>query len=250
MSRDPLQCSELVLSLQASLEPDDEVEIIMDRRRTGDLFESESRGQERLPADRRCNTDLDLEVRTKGFAIVPGAAMTPRPREEPDAEDRARFENILSFRRRREPRPGRAVGAASTVMAALILAPPLSVLPDRIPGAAPTEEFAKHEPSGPAPRIGRGEPSGSAPARASNPFETRATAAQKPRAPRPSSKHGAIEGYAARVRVATGRAVSKARGLIDRLKSEVIGNTPMLTGPEPPADEAPVGTKRRPADSL
>src|SRR5881397_1888590 len=82
----------------------------------GDLFESESRGQERLPADRRCNTDLDLEVRTKGFAIVPGAAMTPRPREEPDAEDRARFENILSFRRRREPRPGRAVGAASTVM--------------------------------------------------------------------------------------------------------------------------------------
>jgi len=35
VSRDPLQCSELVLSLQASLEPDDEVEIIMDRRRTG-----------------------------------------------------------------------------------------------------------------------------------------------------------------------------------------------------------------------
>jgi len=116
VSRDPLQCSELVLSLQASLEPDDEVEIVMDRRRERDLFETESRERDRPPVDRRRNADVDLEVRTKGFALVPGAALSPRVADESDAEDRARFENILSFRRRRELRPGRALGATSAAM--------------------------------------------------------------------------------------------------------------------------------------
>ena len=78
VSRDPLQCSELVLSLQASLEPEDEVEIIMDRRRARNVFETEFEGHALLPVDRRRNLDVDLEVRTKGFAIVPGAAMAPR----------------------------------------------------------------------------------------------------------------------------------------------------------------------------
>ena len=42
VSCDPLQCSELVLSLQASLDPDDEVEIVMDRRRARDVFDTKS----------------------------------------------------------------------------------------------------------------------------------------------------------------------------------------------------------------
>ena len=113
VSRDRLQCSELVLSLQASLEPDDEVEIVMDRRRELDLFETESHERDRPRVERRRNADVDLEVRTKGFALVPGAALSPRAADEPDAEDRARFENILSFKRPREPQPRRALGAAS-----------------------------------------------------------------------------------------------------------------------------------------
>jgi len=266
VSRDPLQCSELVLSLQASLEPDDEVEIIMDRRRARDLFETESRGPDPPSVDRRRHTDVDLEVRTKGFAIVPGAAM-PRATEEPDAEDRARFENILSFRRRHERRPGRAVGAASAVMVALILMPPLDIFPDRNPGDATRAEVTKPEPAEPAPRIGHVEPSGSAhtpavggqapsvpaPAsasrRPSNPPETRATRARTSRAPRPSKTHDVIEEYAARVEDATGRVVSKARGLIDRVKSEVIGNAPMHAGSEPPGEDAPPTVTRRRADS-
>ena len=265
VSRDPLQCSELVLSLQASLEPDDEVEIIMDRRRACDPFETESRGPDPPPVDRRRNTDVDLEVRTKGFALVPGAAK-PRVTEEPDAEDRARFENILSFRRRHERRPVRAVGAASAVMFALILMPPLDMLRDRIPGDAPLTEVTKPEPAQPAPRIGHVEPSGSArtpavggqassvpaPAstsrRPSNP-ETQATRARTSRAPRPSKTHDAIEAYAARVEDATGRVVSKARGLIDRVRSEVIGNAPMHVGSEPPGEDAPPTAPRRRADS-
>jgi len=69
-----------VLSRQASLEPDDEVEIIRDRRRARDLFESESRGPDPAPVDRRRSIDVDLEVRTKGFAIVPGKRRADRRR--------------------------------------------------------------------------------------------------------------------------------------------------------------------------
>ena len=114
VSRDPLHCSELVLSLQGLLEPDDEVEIVMDRRRQRDLFEIDSGQRDQPSVERRRNADVDLEVRTKGFALVPGEATAPRPADEPDAADRARFENILSFKRRRAPRPGRALGAASS----------------------------------------------------------------------------------------------------------------------------------------
>jgi hypothetical protein len=73
--------------------------------------------------------------------------------------------------------------------------------------------------------------------------------ARAPRAPRPSNPQGVIEAYAARVEDAAGRVVSKARGVIDRVRSEVIGNAPMSAGPELPDDGAPVTVKRRPADS-
>jgi hypothetical protein len=115
VSRDPLQCSELVLSLQASLDPDDEVEIIMDRRRTRDEFDTRSGAPDPTSVERRHNPDVDLAVRTKGFAIVPAAPLTSRAGEEPDADERARFENILSFKRRHESRSGRVVGAAGAV---------------------------------------------------------------------------------------------------------------------------------------
>jgi hypothetical protein len=48
VSRDPLQCSELVLSLQSLLDPDDEVEIILDRRRG--VFEAQSEGLDSRPS--------------------------------------------------------------------------------------------------------------------------------------------------------------------------------------------------------
>jgi hypothetical protein len=79
-----------------------------------------------VSVERRHNPDVDLAVRTKGFAIVPAVPMTSRPREEPDAEERVRFENSLSFKRRHESPSGRVVGAAGAAMVALILAPPPS----------------------------------------------------------------------------------------------------------------------------
>ena len=174
VSRDPVQCSELVLSLQASLDPDDEVEIVMDRRRPRDVFEADPDGPDERSGGRRRNPDVDLAVRTKGFAIVPSAPMTEHAAAEPDSDDRARFENILSFRRRREPRSGRAVGAAS------------------------------------APDL-----------------------------------RGTLEAYEARIDDATGRALSSAMELIDRVKSDAIGNAPTSAG----SGADPVPVRRRLADS-
>jgi len=50
----------------------------------------------------------------------------------------------------------------------------------------------------------------------------RTTAAPPTPTKHPSSSNGVIETYAARVEDATERAVSKAKGLIDRVKSKVI----------------------------
>ena len=265
VSRDPLQCSELVLSLQALLDPDDEVEIIMDRRRPRELFETEPVERDEASRGRRKNPDVDLAVRTKGFAIVPAPPMTPGATTEPDADDRARFENVLSFRRRREPRPGRVVGAAGAVMVALILTPPLSISLDRVPRDAPLTEPAKPEPSERARRDRVDSPSGPAPAPAvgeqprnapfgafgasSSPSDSRATSGRVRGAERPSSLRGALEAYEARFEEASGRALARAKGLVDRVRSDVIGNAPMSAAPDPRGDEDPVAARRRPADS-
>jgi len=160
VSRDPLRCSELVLSLQALLDPDDEVEIILDRRREHGMFEAKSEGLDQPPVDRRRNPHVDLEVRTKGFAVVPAAPMTPRSSTAPDAAERERFESILSFKRRREARSGRVIAAAGVVMLALILSPPLNSLADRVAGdAPPSSEVTKSGPSEPGNRLGAIHPS-------------------------------------------------------------------------------------------
>src|SRR5262245_20644792 len=256
VSRDPLQCSEFVLSLQAALEPDDEVEIIMDRRRPRGVFESGSETLERLADDRRRNTAVDLEVQTKGFAIVPREALTPRAPGEPDAADRVRFENILSFKQRREARPGRMVGAASAVMIALILTPPLNIFPDATSRDAPPSPATRPgqaEPTGTSQALPMGvrKPQADAPATGArshpSPPAKQSAGSRAPRAQRPSSAQAALDAYAARIENATGRAVSKARVLLDRVKSEVIGNMPMSA--EPGVDVDPVTAKPRPSDS-
>jgi len=244
VSRDPLQCSELVLTLQASLDPDDAVEIVMDRRRARDEFDTKSGTPAPVSVERRHNPDVDLTVRTKGFAIVPAVPMTSRPREEPDAEDRARFENVLSFKRRHESRSGRVVGAAGAVMVALILAPPPSGFSGRaLRDVTSSAELTQPQASGPAPPLDRVEPlvaprasdvarpAPRAPspriATATRPNPSHAAAMRTTAAPptptkHPSSSNGATDTYAARVEDATERAVSKAKRLIDRVKSKVI----------------------------
>ena len=253
VARDPLQCSELVLSLQATLDPDDEVEIILDRRRERSIFEATNVEPGRGFAERRRNTQVDLEVRTKGFAIVPatlrsGTFRSPRPIAAPDADDRARFENVLSFRRRREARPRRVVGAASAVVVALVLAPPLSSVSHRASTEIAPSSGGAATSSASGASIAPLPGHGSALDNASRPHANQPAAAGSA-GREPKSGRGALETYIGRVENATGRIVSKANGLIDRVKSEVVGNAPMSASSKPPGHDAPDAAKPRPTQT-
>ena len=251
VSRDPVQCSELVLSLQTLLDPGEEVEIVMDRRRERAVFDPEPPSG-RPAIDRRANPDVDLAVRTKGFAIVPAAPRATRGPDAPDADERARFENILSFKRRHDGKPARLVGAASAVVVALVLMPPLTGFSNRMIQGSLL--------SSPSARPGAIEQSATMPAApiAPTPGEAVDSPAPSHRAvPRFhgawsrhfASSNGIIDAYAASLEEATGRAVAKARGLIDRVKTDVIGAVRMHAGAEAPSSAAPAAVTRRLADS-
>jgi len=208
VSRDPVQCSELVLSLQSLLDPHDEVEIVMDRRRTG--VDGPADARERPAFERRSHPDVDLAVRTKGFAIVPARQSAGRSADRPDAEDHARFENILSFKRRHDSRTARVVfGTASVIAVALILTPEPNGFSDRAPrDAASLRAPGVASPLSELPAAGTvssSEPNRSEPYRAA----TRPNGG-RPAHMRPSSITDAIDTYAARVEEATG-ASSRAR---------------------------------------
>jgi hypothetical protein len=230
VSRDPLQCSELVLALQAGVEPDDEIEIIMDRRRDRALFDSGASPEEPRP-DRRRNPDVDLAVKTKGFAIV--SAMPRRKREEADTEDdRARFGNILSFRRARQARPARVAGAAGAIMAALILTPPQNGPSDPVPGEERARDVAPPYGSNLVPRSERLR-------RVETPAASSSVAHSRGARPR-TTQPGLLETYTSRVEDATERIVSKARELFTRVKDEVAGSSPS-TADDPPAAKPRAG---------
>lgn len=226
VSRDPLQCSELVLALQAGVEPDDEIEIIMDRRRDRALFDTSVSPGEPQP-DRRRNPDVDLAVRTKGFAIVPATTPWRREREETDAADRARFGNILSFRRARQARPARVAGAAGAIVAALILTPPQSGPSDPVSGEERAPEMASPHGSMPVPRAERLR-------RLETPAANSSAAHTSGARPR-TTQPGLLETYASRVEDATERIVSKAKQLFARAKDEVAGSSPSSAADPPSA---------------
>jgi hypothetical protein len=231
VSRDPLQCSELVLALQAGVEPDEEIEIIMDRRRDRALFDTSVSPGEPQP-DRRRNPDVDLAVRTKGFAIVP-ATPRRREREETDSDaDRAQFGNILSFRRARQARPARVAGAAGAIMAALILTPPQSGPSDPVSGEERAPEMAPPHDSIPVPRAERlrrlETPAGNSSGAHSSGARARTT------------QPGLLETYASRVEDATERIVSKAKQLFARAKDEVAGSS-SSSATDPPSAKPRAG---------
>ena len=247
VSRDPVQCSELVLSLQSLLDPHDEVEIVMDRRRAGVDAPADTR--ERPALERRSHPDVDLAVRTKGFAIVPAVQFAGRSADQPDAEDRARFENILSFKRRHDSRTARVVvGTASAIAVALILTPALNGFSDRAPRDAASLR-APAVASPPSERPSAGTVSSSEPYRSEPHRAATRPSGGRPAHMRSSSFNDAIVTYAARVEEATGRVIARAKSLIDRFKDDAIVRAPRRVDSEPAADPAPIGIRPRIADS-
>ena len=72
VARDRLRGSDFIAALGASLGPDDQLEIIVDRR-SGEPSDDWDRAE-----DRRQRPQVDIALRANGFALVPA----PRPRGE------------------------------------------------------------------------------------------------------------------------------------------------------------------------
>jgi hypothetical protein len=145
ISRDPLQGGRLAAGLQASLRPEDYLEIIVDRRYGG------SSGASDLREDRRRQPQVDLALEADGFAIVPASA--PRARaDEPterlslvmeriapvderlslvDDEDEKQLENISDFERQRS---GRLIPKLLGVLGGVTLAALVLLLAEQVTG--------------------------------------------------------------------------------------------------------------------
>jgi hypothetical protein len=95
VSREPFQSAHFVAALHSTLGLEDDLEIIVDRRH------SESSGWLHLKDDRRRLSEVDVELKANGFAIVPAVDWTDRiDRSRVDGDDR-KLEDIRGYLRRR-----------------------------------------------------------------------------------------------------------------------------------------------------
>ncbi len=108
VARDRIRGSDFVAALEASLRPDEQLEIIVDRR------SAEPSAEWERSADRRRRPQVDLALKANGFAVIPApiskgerhalsmlplSASSSRPSRDDDDEER--LEAIRSFQRER-----------------------------------------------------------------------------------------------------------------------------------------------------
>jgi hypothetical protein len=116
VSHDRLLCGPFVAALQTVLSPQDEFEIIRDRRRDRSSTDAKRDVADQPSVDRRRHPHVDRLLKMDGFAIVPATAAVKRHRlsvlptaatnealspDDPDADERERLESVRSFKRRR-----------------------------------------------------------------------------------------------------------------------------------------------------
>ncbi|HXL45600.1 MAG TPA: hypothetical protein VN977_03260, partial [Candidatus Binatia bacterium] len=191
VARDRLRGSDFIAALGASLRPDDQLEIIVDRRR-GEPSDDWDRAEER-----RQRPQVDLALRANGFALVPAPSPKgeriargeraplslllpsgPRSRAfEDDDDDEERLEAIRSFKRERSRglAPWLVAALAAVAAAAVVLSPAGETLRQSLghraspqaPGPA-SPPSAQAPDASPAPRgpAGAEKPVAQAPARA------------------------------------------------------------------------------------
>jgi Double zinc ribbon len=121
VSNDRLVTGEFLQALQMSLDPDDECEIIPDRRRANPS-EAKPGAADQSLMDRRRRPYVDLALKNKGYAIVPDqlAPVDPMPPIErlplgDSDEGNDELERILQFKRRQ------GVGVGSWLIATLLV---------------------------------------------------------------------------------------------------------------------------------
>ena len=137
-SRGPFPGGQFVAALQASLGFEDQLQIIMDRRRGGSFGESD------LNEDRRRHRQVALALELNGFAIVPASIDPPgyrapsvlrfeAPIERSPAEDydEDRLESIRNFQRQR---PGTLIPKLIGVLSGAVLGALVVLLAGWFPG--------------------------------------------------------------------------------------------------------------------
>jgi Double zinc ribbon len=159
VSRDRLVTGEFLKALEMSLDPDDELEIIPDRRRANPPREAKLDAAERPSVDRRRHPHADSRLKMDGFTIVPAPASGPRAQktqrsllfqEVPidgvspeDLEEEERLESLRNFKRKRAVRLATSlilVGLMGAALVLVALSPTVKILVSRIrPEALPSE---------------------------------------------------------------------------------------------------------------
>ena len=120
VARDRLRGSDFIAALGASLRPDDQLEIIVDRR-SGEPSDDWDRAE-----DRRQRPQVDIALRANGFALVPA----PSPRSERMAAAERTAERIAAVERTAEriATAGRAARGERTPLSLLLPSAPSSRL--------------------------------------------------------------------------------------------------------------------------
>jgi hypothetical protein len=205
VSRDRLRGSDFIAALAASLRPNEQLEIIVDRR------SGEPSTDWALAQDRRHRPQVDLALKANGFAVVPapsqGGRRTPTSLLVPSApssdgafddddDDAERLEAIRSFKRERSSNlaPWLVAALVAVAAAAFILSPTGHALQQTIaqrmspdtPGSSSVATSSNAPttapPSDPSPQV-RGPVVTDKPAPADGP--TRAPTTEAPQADRP-----------------------------------------------------------------
>jgi hypothetical protein len=177
VSGDALRCGEFIAALETAVSWDDELEIILDRRRGGDATAAQTAPTGQPSIDRRRLPDVDSRVKLDGFAIVPlltgdpgdtdpsGNSKWPAPRlpnppmerrpaarhsvADTDADERE-LERILQFKRGQKVRVGSWLILTALVTAIFVLLnqlPTLKTLMTRTdPAGSPSAEQTSESP--------------------------------------------------------------------------------------------------------
>jgi hypothetical protein len=199
ISRDPLRGGHFLAALQASLGPEDDLEIIIDRRHGG------SSGEPDLKEDRRRHGQVDLALEANGFAIVPASVdpiedSPPIERLSPvDDEDEERVESTHDFQRQQ---PGTLIPKLLGVLSGLTLAALVLVLAGQVTGQSLLSQLFTGPPSGgpdqPPGRTNESSAPAQFPAVAEEPVvaETRPARTETPPPARPNSESHSVGGPA------------------------------------------------------
>ncbi len=243
VSNDRLVTGEFLQALQMSLDPDDEFEIVRDRRRANPS-EAKPGAADQPSIDRRRHPYVDLALKKKGYAIVPAPVANPlriADRLAPDVprspierlslgdsdEDDRELERILQFKRRQGVRIGSwfiAMLLVGVILVLLSQLPAVKTFMSRIRAGAPPS---------PTPQVATMPPPTAERRDVVSPRFAGLPRVELVRNPAAASE-GRGEAYTARIWEAAGQPLAGAKvSLVGSMADGTVLDIPLDPGPEP-----------------